>query len=125
MSLQTELTTNLEHKRLHIVPTAMGLKPPPGLSKGVKGALATNSPKTIGQFPANYRLTTPAIDCSKSSATAAAAPLSASNKCWARSPSLPQAVPFGKLFKADKTSLESTVNDAAEIASEGMRGDGA
>ncbi|XP_026441798.1 uncharacterized protein LOC113340969 [Papaver somniferum] len=88
----------------------MSLNPPPGFIKGVKGALAMNSPRTAGHFPSNHRLTTPAIDCNKSSATAAAGPLSAYRKCCARSPSRPHEVVFIVEVSETKTFFGATTN---------------
>lgn len=80
-----------------MVPTAMGLRPPPGFCKGVIGALAMNSPRAFGQQPEIHRLTTLVIEANDSSATTLVAPLIASRRCWALNPSLQQEVPLGNI----------------------------
>lgn len=92
MALPTEKAGTLETNQCQIVPTAIGLSPPSGLSNGVKGALAMNSLKTLGHFPANKRLTTPVTEANNSSINVVAAPLNASIRYCACKPSRPQEV---------------------------------
>lgn len=122
ISLQTEDAASIETKRLHIVPTAMGLMSPPGFNNGVNGALAMNSPKAAGHCPSSIKFTTPVIEIRRSSETASAWPLMASKICYARSPSRPHEVPLGKLLMAFSTAFELTDTDAAVMGSDGNVG---
>ena len=54
------------HKRLHIVPTAIGRIPLSGFKSGVRGAEATNSAKLEGHLPHSHKLTTDVIACKSS-----------------------------------------------------------
>lgn len=108
-----------------MVPTAIILRPPSGLSKGRSGALAIYSPRAAGHFPDNHKFITPAMEVSNSSDITAAEPLRASSKCWALNRSLPHEVPFGKLLMAFNNAFESTEMGAAATGSEGIMGGGA
>nr|GEZ02886.1 hypothetical protein [Tanacetum cinerariifolium] len=72
------------------VPTAIGRISPPGLTSGVRGALAIYSPSIIGHFPSRKRFTTWVIKEPNSSKTATSALIKQSIRCWARNPSRPQ-----------------------------------
>ena len=73
------LDTNL----CHTVPTTIGRIPPPGLSKGVRGALTIKPSSTLGYFPSRSKLATIVMEHYMLSVIVVATPLSLSTRCCA------------------------------------------
>ncbi|MFS7938678.1 hypothetical protein Hanom_Chr05g00442571 [Helianthus anomalus] len=112
----------LETNLFQIAPTAMGRIPLSGFNKGVRGAETTKSASTLGYNPPSQRFTTSVMAVSSPEAVADPSPLRASNRCWARRPSRPQDVPFGKDFTHLCTQSSSTDNTGCERGVEGRFG---
>ncbi|MFS8030832.1 hypothetical protein Hanom_Chr17g01538741 [Helianthus anomalus] len=124
MSFPTFFIATLDTNLRQMPPTAIGLIPLSGFNKGVRGAEATNSANTLGQSPSSHRLTTPVMAVSRPEELTEPSQPIASNKCWARIPSLPQDVPLGKDWIHLSTQSSTAITVGWTMGLEGNNGGG-